>query len=444
MIRKRNSRVTVVAALAAVSALGLTACGPSVGGSDDPKPSADAGFEGVKPAESITFWSNHPGGSIETEKAIIDAFTKETGIKVELVTAGANYQEVSQKFQTAQNSGEVGDVVVVSDATWFANYLNDSLLPVDEVLKAAKADTGTYQETLYNDYLYDSKHFAVPYARSTPIFYYNKDHYAAAGLPDEAPKTWDEVKANGEKLIAAGVADSAFAFPPRDEYPAWSLVNLVWGFGGQWSKDWDMAPMTGDQTVQAVEFAQAAVKDGWAKVSSGDPADDFTAGAASQFIGSTGSLGTIGNVAKFGIGVGFLPGGPVESDDVVPTGGAGVAIAAKSSPEKQLAAAQFVDFLTNAKNTATFSLATGYLPVRTDADMSAAYAENPNFKVAVEQLKKTRNQDFARVLLPGGDRALSAALQDILTTNADVKSTLERAKSELQEEYDNDLAPRLK
>jgi len=30
----------------------------------------------------------------------------------------------------------------------------------------------------------------VPYARSTPLFYYNKDHYAAAGLPDRAPETW--------------------------------------------------------------------------------------------------------------------------------------------------------------------------------------------------------------------------------------------------------------
>lgn len=444
MTRKRNSRLAAAAAIATVSMLGLTACGPSVGGSESPAPSANAGFDGVTPADSITFWSNHPGGSMETEKEIIAAFTAETGIEVELVTAGANYQEVSQKFQTAQNSGEVGDVVVVSDATWFANYLNDSLLPVDEVLKAAKADTGTYQETLYNDYLYEDEHFAVPYARSTPIFYYNKDHYAAAGLPDEAPKNWDEVKANGEKLAAAGVADSAFTFPPRDEYPAWSMVNMVWGFGGQWSTDWDMAPMTGDETVEAIEFAQAAVTDGWAKVSSGDPSDDFTAGVTSQFVGSTGSLGEIGNLASFGIGVGFLPGGPVESDDVVPTGGAGVAIAAKSSPEKQLAAAQFVDFLTNAENTATFSLATGYLPVRTDADMSAAYAENPNFEVAVEQLEKTRNQDFARVLLPGGDRSLSAALQEILTTGADVKATLEKAQAELQEEYDGDLAPRLK
>ncbi|MFE3961274.1 extracellular solute-binding protein, partial [Nocardia sp. NPDC059091] len=193
-----SPRLTLSTAVLGLAALGMSACGPSVG--SDSAAGADVDFTGVEPAESITFWSNHPGGSMEIEEEIIAGFTEESGIEVQLVTAGANYEEVSQRFQTAQTSDDVGDMVVVSDATWFTNFANDSLLPVDQALEAAGADTSTYQETLYDDYLYDDAHYAVPYARSTPIFYYNKDQYAEAGLEDRAPATWDEVKANSEQL----------------------------------------------------------------------------------------------------------------------------------------------------------------------------------------------------------------------------------------------------
>ncbi|KAB1656293.1 ABC transporter substrate-binding protein [Pseudoclavibacter chungangensis] len=440
-IRIRTPKLLAVTASVGVATLALTGCGPAVGGTDTASEAVD--FSGVTPADSITFWTNHPGGSTDVEKQITDAFTAETGITVNIVTAGANYEEVSQKFQAAQGSNDIGDVVVVSDATWFTNYLNGSLLPVDDALAAAGADVSTYQETLYNDYLYEGAHFAAPYARSTPIFYYNKSQYSAAGLPDQAPATWDDVKANGEKLKAANAAASSFTFPPQDEYPAWTMANIVWAYGGNWSNEWDMSPMTSDATVEAVTFAQNGVKDGWANVASGDPADDFAAGATSSFIGSTGSLGGLLETAQFEIGVGFLPGGPAGSDDVVPTGGAGLGISSKSTPEKQLAAAKFIDFLTNAENTATFSASTGYLPVRTDADMSEVYATTPAFEVAVKQLAKTRNQDFGRVLLPGGDLTISTALQTILTTDADVKTTLQGAQDEMTSLYENDLKPRL-
>ena len=437
-----SPRLTLSTAVLGLAALGMSACGPSVG--SDSAAGADVDFSGVEPAQSITFWSNHPGGSMEIEEEVIAGFTEESGIEVQLVTAGANYEEVSQRFQTAQTSDDVGDMVVVSDATWFTNFANDSLLPVDQALEAAGADTSTYQETLYDDYLYDDAHYAVPYARSTPIFYYNKDQYAEAGLEDRAPATWDEVKANSEQLQEAEVANSALAYPKEDSYPAWILGNLVWGYGGGWSSEWDMSAMTSPETVEAVQFAQDSTQDGWATVSSGTPEDDFAAGATSQILASTGSLKGILDTADFEVGVGFLPGGPAETEAVVPTGGAGVAISAKSSPEEQLASAMFLDYLTNSANTALFSEGTGYLPVRTDADMGAVYETTPQFQVAVEQLAKTRTQDPGRVLLPGGDLTIAKSLQTILTSDVDVTEQLQSAQDEMQSLYDNDVPEKLK
>ncbi len=451
----RTTRPALLASLA-VSALALGACGPAVSGgpaSSSGSSGTDPGttdtaavdYSGIEPADRITVWSNHPGGSIDTENAIIADFTKETGITVDLVTAGANYEEVSQKFQTAQTSGDVGDVVVLSDATWFPAYLAGSIIPVDDVLEAAGADTSTYQETLFNDYAYEGAHYAVPYARSTPIFYYNKDLLAAAGVStDAAPATWEDVKAAGEAVHGADANVAGFGFPPEAEYPAWTMANLVWGYGGSWSNEWDFSPLTSQADVDAIGFAQSGVTDGWATVLSDDPATGFSAGSVSMVIASTGSLTDILDTSTFDVGVGYLPAGPANDgkggEGIVPTGGAGLAIAAKADPAHRLAAAQFVDFMTNAQNTATFSGATGYLPVRTDADMSAVYAEQPAFKVAVEQLARTRSQDYARALLPGGDLALSKFLQSTLTSGTDPTAALTDLQAQLQGLYDRDKA----
>lgn len=404
---------------------------------------AELDYTGVEPATEISFWTSHPGGSIDVERALIAEFEKQSGIKVTLVTAGANYEEVSQKFQTAQTSRSVGDVVLLSDATWFPAYLNGSIIPLEPAVAARHLDMSGYQPALYGDYLYDGGHYAVPYARSTPIFYYNKDHYRRAGLPDRAPRTWDEAREFGQTLRRAGIDAVPFGYPPAEQYNAWTMANLAWGYGGGWSDKWDLAPVVGPKTQDALAFAQSSIKDGWATVTSGDPTTPFAAGAISQVIFTTGSLADVVSTAGFEVGVGPLPLGPVDTDKVVPTGGSGLAIAAKASPERQLAAAMFITFMTNAANTATFSAATGYLPVQVGANMDATYVKMPAFRTAVEQLSRARSQDYSRVFLPGGDRAISLALQTILTTNVAPEPALATLRDQLQRLYDRDVEPRL-
>lgn len=441
------SRLLKAVSLAGVAALTLGACGgPTVDSGNGSEPTGSEApatdWAAVEPAEEIAFWTNHPGGSMDVEKELIANFTAATGIKVDHVTAGANYAEVSQRFQTAQTSGDQGDVVVLSDANWFSAFLAGSIAPVDDILAGSDIDTATYVDALYKDYLYEDQHWAVPYARSTPLFYYNKDHYAAAGLPDRAPETWAEMEEFAAKLTAAGHA-TAFAFPPEAEYPAWTMANLVWGNDGAWSDEWDFSAAYSAGTVAALDYAQKALADGWAAVASTAPQTDFAAGANSSVIASTGALKSTLEAASFNVGVGFLPVGPNGDEQVVPTGGAGLAVASKSSPEKQKAAAMFVAFMTNAESTVTFSAATGYLPVQKDVDMSSVYEVQPLFEVAVKQLDRARVQDFARVLLPGGDIALSRALNEVLVQKADPEATMKKAAEEMQTLFDRDLKDQL-
>src|SRR5260370_33341114 len=50
---------------------------------------------------------------------------------------------------------------------------------------------------------YNGKFYAVPFQRSTPVMYYNKDAFAEAGLdPEKPPVTWDELANAAQKLTA--------------------------------------------------------------------------------------------------------------------------------------------------------------------------------------------------------------------------------------------------
>lgn len=428
-------------------AAALAACGgPSTAGTADAVDTATIDFSGVKPAASIDFWTNHPGKSQDVEKAIIEKFhAKFPDIKVNLVTAGANYEEIAQKFQTSQaaKTGLPG-LVVLSDVWWFRYFSNGSIIPIDGLVKQLDIKIDDFQKSLVDDYKYDNKQWALPYGRSTPLFYYNKDHFKAAGLPDRAPATWQEFAEWAPKLKSTSGAQYAYIYPALAGYAGWTLQNNLWGWGGAWSKGWDIT-CDSKESVAALQWAQDSIyKDGWAGVSSKEAADDFAAGITSSTISSTGSLLGVLKAAKFNVGVGFLPGGPEVPSSVCPTGGAGLGIPSGITKEEQLAAATFLKFMTEPENTAAFSAATGYMPTRLSADMSSVLAATPQIKTAMDQLAATKVQDNARVFLPGADQEMAKSAAKILTQQGDVQATMTELKKTLEGIYTKDVKPKLK
>lgn len=439
---------------ASVTAVALAACGgPSTdAGSTAAKTLSPEDWSKIKPAPSISFMSSHPGKSRDTEQKLIEAFqAANPDIKVNLITGGSNYEEVAQKFQTSQAGSEVPDVVVASDVWWFRYAVSGAILPINALLKAVNVSSSDYKSGLIADYKHSDQLWAVPYARSTPLFYFNKDHFKAAGVPERAPKTWEEFAEWAPRIKSANASASgyqnAYQYPAIAGYAGWTLQNVLWGQGGGWSKEWEITANS-SQSVAAMQWVQdSIVKNGWAGVSSKNAITDLQAGAISSTISSSADLAATLKAAKeanMRIDVGFLPGGSASASQVCPTGGSGLVIASKTSPERQLAAAKFITFMTNAQSTSTLSAATGYLPVAEAADISAIVAQTPEFQTVVDQLKVTRTQDFARTFLPGGDQELAKAATRIMNEKADVQATLTELKGTLEGIYNKDVKPKLK
>ena len=211
------------------------------------------------------------------------------GTKVNLVTAGQNYEEIAQKFQTAQTGGQLPDLVVLSDVWWFRYYMQRSIIPLDSAISATGIELPDYREGLVKDYQYAGAQWAIPWARSTPLFYYNKAHWAAAGLPDKAPATWAEFAEWAPKLKSAGVGtQNAFQLPALADYAGWTFQNNLWGEGGGWSKDFTVT-CDSPESVAALELSRSPLKDGWAGVSQGGRGR-FRRRRTSRPPSSTGSL----------------------------------------------------------------------------------------------------------------------------------------------------------
>jgi len=433
-----------------LSAAAVAACGgPSTstgGGGGAAAATDEVDWSSITPAKEITFWSSNPGSSQAVTQQIIDAFhASQSDIRVTLVTAGANYEEIAQKFQAAQAGGGLPDVTIFSDVWWFRYYMLDSIIPLDGLIDAVGIETDDYRDQLIADYNYEGAQWAIPWARSTPLFYYNKAHWAAAGLPDRAPDTWMELAEWGPRLQSAGIGTQrALQLPALAGYAGWIFENTLWGWGGGWGKP-DSFDVTCDapESVEALQFLQDAVYQGqWAGVTSNSAPNDLTAQATSATLSSTGDLVGIQKSATFPLGAGFLPGGPVETEEICPTGGAGLGIPAGIPEENQLAAATFIKFMTEPENAVTFSAATGYIPTRKSADTTAILASNPLLQVAIDQLEqKTRTQDRARVFFPGADQEMANSMANILTQQADVKSEMASLKTKLQTIFDRDVKP---
>ncbi|GAB3586877.1 ABC transporter substrate-binding protein [Calidifontibacter terrae] len=426
----------------AAAATGLAACA----GTGSSSSSSSSGASGAKGStNTIDFWSNHPAKSGDIERAIIADFEKANpGLKVKLTDAGKNYEEAAQKFNAALAGGNLPDAIVVSDVTWFNFALNKRLTDMGALMKANNLSTDDYVDGLYADYAYQDKHFALPYARSTVLFYYNKDAFAKAGLPDRAPATWDEFTQWAPKLQAAmGSGKSAIVLDDGADYLDWTFQSIVWSMGGQYSKEWTPT-FTDPNTVKAGEMLKSWKKSGYLRTSA-DSQSDFTAGLGGVLIESTGGLSGILKDAKFKVGVGFVP--APNGLKTCPTGGAGLGIPEGISDERKKNAIKFVEFLTNAKNTATFSQGTGYMPVRksavTEATEVTYLKAHPEYKVALDQLPKTRPQDYARVFVPGGGAKIGQAL-DKIVAGGDVTAIFGALNTDLTKVYESQVKPQLK
>jgi sn-glycerol 3-phosphate transport system substrate-binding protein len=239
---------------------------------------------------------------------------------------------------------------------------------------------------------------SFPFNSSTPILYYNKDLFRAAGLdPEVAPKTWPEVGAAAKRLRAAG-APCGFT----TAWPSWihienfsayhnlPIATRANGLGGLDAVLTFNNPLVVRNIAQLADWQTTKVFDYSGRATSAEPR--FQNGECGIFIGSSATRADIRANSKFEIGYGMLPywsdveGAP--QNTII--GGATLWVLRDRPREEYKGVAKFFAFLSKPEVQAAWHQNTGYLPItRAAFDLTRAqgfYDRNPGAAISIEQM----------------------------------------------------------
>jgi len=246
--------------------------------------------------------------------------------------------------------------------------------------------------------------FALPFFRSTPILYYNTEMLAAKGV--KVPTTWDEFRAAAAKLtVREGDDVKVYGFEVPVDW--WFWYALLGEAGGSLLTPDGKRAAFKDRGGEALQFwVDLVQKD---KVMKQPPGKDYSAwevantdflnGRAAMIFTSTAFLNYMTENAKFKFGTAFLPGKVKQS---VPTGGTYFVMLRDAPAPQKEAGWAFIKWMTDPAQTISLSKATGYMPIRTSAinsaEMQAFYKDNPNYKVALDQLRTAQKFPFSPAL----------------------------------------------
>lgn len=439
--KQLNRRQLLQAMGAGASVLALAACAPAVTPSAAP---AEGDAAPTMEQIVVSLWSSYSGKNGEAETALVDKFNAENEDAQVAYEFQGNYEECAQKVTAALQAGTAPDMSLLSDVWWFKFYINQALVGLNDLIEAQNVDIADYQDSLINEGHRNGTYWWVPFARSTPLFYYNKEKWDAAGLPDRGPETWDEFVEWAPSLVEMDgdeMKTSPFVHPDGASYIAWLFQPIAWQFGGKYSDPDFTMHMTDENTIIAGDFYRDSVHtDKWA-IPSKDVTSDFINGFTAATMMSTGDLGGLKANAHFEFGTAFLP----KKDEFgCCTGGAGISILSSSPAENHAAAMKYIAFASNPENTTFWSQKSGYMPVRKSAlgsaEMQAYFEEFPQFKTATEQLALTKPQDSARVWVPNGDQIIGKGLERITVQDEETAAVFAEVQATLETEAEPVLA----
>ncbi|MGP9804583.1 sn-glycerol-3-phosphate ABC transporter substrate-binding protein UgpB [Paracoccus sp. NSM] len=243
---------------------------------------------------------------------------------------------------------------------------------------------------------------SMPFNSSTPILYYNKTVFEAAGLdPEQPPRTWQELEQMSRQIMESGAAPCGFtsqwiSWIQTENFSAWHNQPIGTGENGFAGLD-SRLTLNGEAQVRHWGNLKQWADEGLFRYGGpvgGDnaPPAFYAQECAIYMASSAARAGVIANTEGFDLGFGMLPyyddieGAPQNSI----IGGATLWVLSGKSDEEYKAVAAFFDYLTQPEVQADWAEPTGYLPITQAAyDLSTErgfYANNPGAETSIQQI----------------------------------------------------------
>lgn len=361
---------------------------------------------------TITFWHSMGGVNGEAMTALVDKFNQENqyGITVEAVYQGS-YDDAINKLKSAQIGNMGADLVQIYDIG--TRFMIDSgwVVPMQQLIDAAGYDLSQIEPNIAAYYTTDAGLYSMPFNSSTPLLYYNKDMFDAAGIT-EVPTSLEEIAEVGDQLKEKAGTQEVLAMSVYgwwfEQFLCKQGLEMVDNGNGR------TAPATSvvfDQNGGALNILNAWKKlydEGYApnvgRSGSDTATTDFTSGKAAMMLGSTASLKQVlqDTGDSFEVGTAYFPAVSSSDEGGVSIGGGSLWALNNNDPVKLAATWRFIEFLISPESQAYWNAQTGYFPVTTAAAEEEVYKQNmeqyPQFQTAIDQLHSSAPQ-YAGALL---------------------------------------------
>ncbi|MGJ4919039.1 sn-glycerol-3-phosphate ABC transporter substrate-binding protein UgpB [Bradyrhizobium sp. HKCCYLRH2060] len=279
------------------------------------------------------------------------------------------------------------------------------------------AIAGTYADA-------DGNMLSFPFNASTPILYYNKDQFRAAGLdPGAAPKAWPELGKAARRLrdngVACGFTTSWPAWINVENFSAFHNLPIATranGFAGLDAVLTFNNPQVIRHIAQLAEWQKSKVFDYGGRGQAAEPR--FQKGECGIFIGSSATRADIKANSKFEVGYGMMPYWPdiagAPQNSII--GGATLWVLRDRPAAEYKGVAKFFAYLSRPDVQAAWHQNTGYLPITQAAfDLTGAqgfYDRNPGAAISIEQVTLNPPTENSRGLRLGSFVLIRDAIED--------------------------------
>ena len=408
----------------------------------------------------------------QTEVTWWHAMGGELGAKLEEIVAGynasqseyvvnpvykGNYAETMTAAIAAFRAGEQPDIVQVFEVgTGTMMAAKGAIYPVYQLMAdhGANFDPKAFLPAVVGYYTdTDGNMLSMPFNSSTPILYYNKAVFEAAGLdPNTSPKTWADMETYSRKIVESGAANCGFtsgwiSWVQLENFSAWHnqpIGTLENGFGGMNAEMTVNGPVQVRHWENLAEWQKAGLFKYGGPGGGADAAPAFYSGECAMYMNSSASRAGVMANTEFEVGFGMLPYyGDVEGapqNSII--GGATLWTLAGQTDAEYKGVADFFSYLSSAAVQADWHQFSGYLPITEAAYQlgqdQGYYEKNPGSDVAIKQItlnaptanskglrfgyyvqiRSVIDEEFQALL--AGDKTAQQALDDLVARGNDL------------------------
>lgn len=409
----------------------LAACGgdsTSGDSSNNTGSDSNSGSEDKSEKQTVTFWHSMGGAGQEALNSIVEDFNNsQEEIQVNAEYQGT-YDESLTKFNAVAGTDSAPTMIQTFEIGTMSMINSGNIKPIQDLIDADGYDMSGLEENIVNYYSLDGTFYSMPFNSSTPVMYYNKDAFEAAGLdPETPPATYEEIEAAGKAIAESNPEMKGFALQAYGWLWEQLLANqgalLLNNDNGRTETPTEIG-WTEEEGKSIFEWVKHMVDNG-TFANYGTNGDNmvagFLAGDVAMFLQSSASARDVIDNAPFEVGIAFLPHPEDKEREGVVIGGASLWMIDGKPEAETNAAWEFMKYLQTPEVQAKWHVGTGYFAINPDAYeeqlVKDAHEEKPQLRVTVEQLQQTKSsfatQGALMDMLPQGRKVMETALESV-------------------------------